>query len=78
MLPSSRESRLSFLWIIWFYQEQPEDILFRFAEDLTFPLKKEFLLYQMGGKAPDLLYQLQKKAVKDFEEETGYKTDILD
>ena len=32
----------------------------------------------VGGKAPDLLYKLQKEAVKDFEEETGYKTDILD
>lgn len=32
----------------------------------------------VGGKAPELLYKLQKEAVKDFEEETGYKTDILD
>ncbi len=32
----------------------------------------------VGGKAPELLYRLQKEAVKDFEEETGFKTDILD
>ena len=32
----------------------------------------------VGGKDKKLLYKLQKEAVKDFEEETGFKTDILD
>lgn len=31
-----------------------------------------------GGKDPELLYKLQKAFVRDFEKETGYKTDILD
>ena len=31
----------------------------------------------VGGKDPELLHKLQKAAVKDFEDETGYKLSVL-